>query len=195
VRQLSGGERSRAALAKLTVAGANVLVLDEPTNHLDIWACDSLEEAVKDYGGTCIVVSHDRYFLNRVADLLIVLDGNGGSEVVYGNYDTYELLRAAREQAAKAAPAVSREAKPSAGATTQSKPKRKRKYPFKKAADVEADIAACEAQIADLEAALLTPEVYRDGDAVKRTMADLEAAKARLPALYEHWEEAVELNG
>src|SRR5262245_5776016 len=99
VKSLSGGERSRAALAKLTVAGTNLLILDEPTNHLDIWACDSLEEALKGFDGTVIVVSHDRYFLNRAVDLLIVLDGNGGSEVVYGNYYTYELLRQARENA------------------------------------------------------------------------------------------------
>src|SRR5262249_39519324 len=85
VQQLSGGERSRAALAKLTVNGANLLILDEPTNHLDIWACDSLEEALKAYEGSAIVVSHDRYFLNRVADLLIVF-ADGTTEVVYGNY-------------------------------------------------------------------------------------------------------------
>ena len=101
ISSLSGGERSRAALAKLTVNGANLLVLDEPTNHLDIWACDSLEEALKAYEGTCIVVSHDRYFLNRVADLMIVF-ADDTTEVVYGNYDTYELLRQAREQADKA---------------------------------------------------------------------------------------------
>jgi ATP-binding cassette subfamily F protein 3 len=197
VRQLSGGERSRAALAKLTVAGANVLILDEPTNHLDIWACDSLEQAVKDYGGTCIVVSHDRYFLNRVADLLIVLDGDGNSELVYGNYDTYELLRAAREQAGKdpGSRTEDRGAKPSVATAAPGKAKRKRKYPFKKAAEVEADIAACEATIADLEAALVSPDVYRDSAKVKATMAELDAAKARLPGLYEHWEEAAELNG
>ena len=195
VRSLSGGERSRAALAKLTVAGANVLVLDEPTNHLDIWAADSLEEALKAFDGTVIVVSHDRYFLNRVADLLVVFD-EGRVEVVYGNYDTYELLRQAREQAAKGktakTPAVSREAQPCAA---PAKGKRKRKYPYRKAADIEADIAATEAKITELEFAMVSPEVYRDGERVKRTVADLEAARAKLPALYEHWDEAVELNG
>ena len=192
VKSLSGGERSRAALAKLTVAGANVLILDEPTNHLDIWACDSLEEAVKDFEGTVICVSHDRYFLNRVVDLLIVFEG-GKVEVVYGNYDTYELLRAAREADAK--PAAKKAEVAEAPRTTQKQDRKKRKFPYKKAADVEAEIAATEAKIAELEFALVSPDVYRDSSKVKQTMADLEAARAKLPGLYEHWEEAVELNG
>jgi ATP-binding cassette subfamily F protein 3 len=196
VKQLSGGERSRAALAKLTVAGTNVLILDEPTNHLDIWACDSLEEALKAYEGTCIVVSHDRYFLNRVADLLIVFE-NERPEVVYGNYDTYELLRAGRLAAAKEQGARNKEQESvvSREPAASAKVKRKRKFPYRKAADVEADIAKLEAQINGWEAALTTPEVYRDADKVKKTMADIAAGKARLPELYEHWEEAVELNG
>src|SRR6202022_990075 len=77
VGDLSGGERSRAALARLVALEVNVLALDEPTNHLDLWACDSLEEALVAFDGTAIVVSHDRYFLNRVVDLLVVLDSNG----------------------------------------------------------------------------------------------------------------------
>src|SRR5262249_21368357 len=66
VGDLSGGERSRAALARLVALGVNVLVLDEPTNHLDLWACDALEQALLGFEGTVIVVSHDRWFLNRV---------------------------------------------------------------------------------------------------------------------------------
>src|SRR5438034_8325283 len=91
VDKLSGGEKSRAALAKLVAQGVNVLILDEPTNHLDLWACDALEQALLAFEGTVIVVSHDRYFLNRVVDLMIVLDGRGGSQVIHGNYDTYEM--------------------------------------------------------------------------------------------------------
>ena len=73
--------------------------------------------------------------------------------------------------------------------------KRKRKFPYRKVPDLEADIAACEARIAELEAALQDVDLYKDPPRLKQTMADLEAAKARLPGLYEHWEEAVELNG
>jgi ATP-binding cassette subfamily F protein 3 len=191
VKSLSGGERSRAALAKLTMAGANLLILDEPTNHLDLWACDSLEAALRNYEGTVIVVSHDRYFLNRVADLLVVME-DGKTEVVYGNYDTYELLRAARAQAEKAS--GGRKPPETVAPVTTTKQKRKRKFPFKKPDEVEAEIAATEARIAEWEAALTTPDVYRDAAKVKKTMADIEAARAKLPGLYEHWEEAVELN-
>jgi ATP-binding cassette subfamily F protein 3 len=199
VKSLSGGEKSRAALAKLTVNGANLLILDEPTNHLDIWACDSLEEALKGFGGTVIVVSHDRYFLNRVVDLLIVLDGAGGSEVVYGNYDTYELLRQAREKAAPASPGrKSGESVANPGREPGGSPqpgKRKRKFPYRKVPDIEADIATAEAKVATLETALQSPDVYKEAAKVKQTMADLEAAKDSLARLYQHWEEAVELNG
>ncbi|MBA4063797.1 MAG: ABC transporter ATP-binding protein [Isosphaera sp.] len=199
VRQLSGGERSRAALAKLTVNGANLLVLDEPTNHLDIWACDSLEEAVKAYEGTVVVVSHDRYFLNRVSDLLIVF-ADGTTEVVYGNYDTYELLRQSREKAgAGVGPSGRRAPDAASGSRPDARPeppaKRKRKFPYRKVPDLEADIAKAEKRVADLEAALQTPDVYKDATRLRDTMKDLEKQKDALARLYQHWEEAVELNG
>ena len=195
VKDLSGGERSRAALAKLTVAGTNVLILDEPTNHLDLWACDSLEEALKNYEGTCLVVSHDRYFLNRVVDLLIVFEPNR-IEMVYGNFDTYELLRANRENAAKEA-AEKAAPKKEAATKTAIAPggKRKRKYPYRKAGELETEIAELEALMMEMETTLTRPEVYRDGERVQELMHDIAEAQARLPELYEHWEEATELNG
>ena len=199
VSQLSGGERSRAALAKLTVAGTNVLILDEPTNHLDIWACDSLEEALKAYSGTCLVVSHDRYFLNRVADLLIVFEASGRVEMVYGNYDTYELLRANRAAAERAQQTKKEANRPPAveAAPTHAgaKVKKKRRFPYRKAAEVEAEIATTEKKIEELDFAMASPEVYRDADKVKSTQAALATARSRLAELYEHWEEAVEMNG
>jgi ATP-binding cassette subfamily F protein 3 len=201
VGALSGGEKSRAALARLVAQGVNVLVLDEPTNHLDLWACDALEQALLEFDGTCIVVSHDRYFLNRVIDLLLVLDGAGGSQVVYGNYDMYEALREQQEEAERAAEARKKataapKANEAASAVSGTgKQKKKRKFPYRKVEEIETDIAAAETEVADLERLLASPELYRDGDKVKETTRAFEETKARLAQLYEQWEEAVELNG
>jgi ATP-binding cassette subfamily F protein 3 len=197
VGALSGGERSRAALARLVASGCNVLILDEPTNHLDLWACDSLEQALLAFDGTAIVVSHDRYFLNRTVDVLLALDGKGNVDVIYGNYDTYEMMRAAKE--ADRAEAMAKKEKenrptPAQTSTTTSKGKRKRKFPYRKVEDLEADIAETETALRDLETTLASPELYRDAQRVKQTTQDFEAAKARLAQLYEHWEEASELN-
>jgi ATP-binding cassette, subfamily F, member 3 len=202
VGALSGGEKSRAALARLVALGVNVLVLDEPTNHLDLWACEALEEALLEFEGTCIVVSHDRYFLNRVIDLLLVLDGQGNVQVIHGNYDTYELMcsqrDAARAQAEGRKKDAATAANKSANRTAQAPPasqKRKRKFPYRKAVDVEVDIAAAEEELAGLEQLMASPDLYRDGDKVKETTRLFEETKAALKLLYEQWEEAVELNG
>jgi ATP-binding cassette subfamily F protein 3 len=198
VGDLSGGEKSRAALARLVARGVNVLVLDEPTNHLDLWACDALERALLEFEGTVIVVSHDRYFLNRVVDLLLVLDGTGAVQVIHGNYDTYELMRA-QQEAARAEEAARKKPsaadRPSRPAPQAGKAKRKRKFPYRKVEDLEADIARAETDLRQLEELLATPELYRDGDKVKQTTRAFEETRARLQQLYEHWEEAVELNG
>jgi ATP-binding cassette subfamily F protein 3 len=190
VGALSGGERSRAALARLVARGANVLVLDEPTNHLDLWACEALEEALLEFEGTTIVVSHDRYFLNRVVDRLLVLEGDGQVQVIHGNYDTYEMMRAQQGQPKKSEPAA---VKP-ATAEVSKPAKRKRRFPYRKVEDIEADIARGEAQLKELEQLLASAELYRDGDRVKDTMRSFEETKVRLQQLYEHWEEASELN-
>jgi ATP-binding cassette subfamily F protein 3 len=193
VGELSGGERSRAALARLVAAGVNVLVLDEPTNHLDIWACDALEQALLEYDGTVIVVSHDRYFLNRVAELLIVFEG-GEVQVVHGNYDTYELLRTAQASRERERPEVETAKTPIAHAPGSPTAKRKRKFPYRKIEDLEAEIAATEARVRELEAQLADGDLYRDANKVRETTKAFEEERAKLPGLYEHWEEAVELN-
>jgi ATP-binding cassette subfamily F protein 3 len=99
VRDLSGGEKGRLALAKLIYSRVNVLVLDEPTNHLDIPSREALEEALSAYEGTIITISHDRYFLDRVATQILSLDGLGGAEHYDGDYTEYHdwKLRGATE--------------------------------------------------------------------------------------------------
>ena len=91
VGQLSGGEKAKAALARLCATSANLLVMDEPTNHLDIWSREALERSISEFEGTVLVVSHDRYFLNQVADRLIVISG-GNARVIEGDYETYQHL-------------------------------------------------------------------------------------------------------
>ena len=117
-----------------------------------------------------------------MVDVLVALHGDGSSLVVYGNYDTYELLRASREQAAKEKDRAGGGRKPpeEAPATATAKTKRKRKFPYKKAAEVEADIQAAETRAAALEAKLADGEVYRDAARLKATMAELGEVKAKL---------------
>src|SRR5262249_37674444 len=162
-----------AALAKLVADGVNVLILDEPTNHLDLWACDALEQAMLDFDGTAIVVSHDRYFLNRVVDLLLVFEGGGRVAIIYGNYDLYERMRCRTEHVkAEKKEAVKEEPRPS------NKPaKRKRKFPYRKVDDLEAEIAVQETLVKDLEARLASPDLYREGAKVQDTMQAFEDAK------------------
>src|SRR6202140_3706578 len=96
VRDLSGGEKGRLALAKLIYSGVNVLGLNEPTNHLNIPTREALEEALEAYEGTIVTISHDRYFLDRVATQILALDGNGHAEHYNGDYTEYHDWRAAR---------------------------------------------------------------------------------------------------
>jgi len=192
VSGLSGGEKSRVALAAIAARGVNVLVLDEPTNHLDLWACESLEEALRGFGGTVIVVSHDRWFLNRVTEMLVVLDGAGRAEVVHGNWELYERLLAAR--AADALPQAARPAAAKPPAARAEPGKRKRQFPYRQVEDIEADIADAEEEQEELARLLEQPETYRDGRKAREVQENLEAVKATLDRLYRHWEEASEMN-
>src|SRR5206468_9908857 len=104
VRDLSGGEKGRLALAKLIYSRVNVLVLDEPTNHLDIPSREALEEALQAYEGTIITISHDRYFLDRVATQILALDGTGCAEHYDGDYTEYHDWKAARTASGESKP-------------------------------------------------------------------------------------------
>jgi len=194
VGELSGGERSRVALARVVALGTNVLVLDEPTNHLDLWACESLEKALLEFEGTSIVVSHDRWFLNRVVDLLLVLEGGGRVRVIPGNYDTYELLRAQQIESNDRTASKVEEKKAEKPKPERETRKKKRRFPYRKVEDLEAEIAKEETVLRGLEQKMASPDLYREGDKVKETTQAFEETKLRLQQLYEHWEEAVELN-
>ncbi|MCA9101563.1 MAG: ABC-F family ATP-binding cassette domain-containing protein [Planctomycetales bacterium] len=216
VSTLSGGERSRAALARLAATAANLLILDEPTNHLDLWAREALETALRKFQGTLIFVSHDRYFLNRMADHLLVWEADRW-RVIEGNYDTYHALaearriggappqrdtgndRAAQASAAKKPSAAkSTNDKSSSGKATSGKAssdtRRKRRFPYRKVADIEADIFDREQRLEELHAAFAEPDTHRDGDRVRGIQREIDQLKDALAELYEHWEEASELN-
>jgi ATP-binding cassette subfamily F protein 3 len=165
--------------------------MDEPTNHLDIWASEALERSLQEFEGTVIVVSHDRYFLNRIAERLIVL-GGPNPRIIEGNYDRYEEILAH-----ETVPAPARTELRTAESASSRNPRavRKRKFPYRKSADVEKDIARLEQELAAIETRLSDPTLYRDGEQVRAVRTQHGSLKARLAELYEHWEEAVELNG
>ncbi|QDU93113.1 ABC-F family ATP-binding cassette domain-containing protein [Lignipirellula cremea] len=196
VSSLSGGERNRTALAMLAASDANFLLLDEPTNHLDLWARQALEKSIKAYEGSVIFVSHDRYFLNQVADHLLIVEPSR-FRVIEGNYDTYlHLVRqglAGGEgiQAGVAEKEVKKEAKKEKREKTA---RPKRKFPFRKLPEIEADIAAQEARIEELHGQLATPDFVRNGQQVKAAQQELDQLQEKLTNLYEHWEEASEMN-
>ena len=201
VGSLSGGERNRVALAWLAALDANFLVLDEPTNHLDLWARDALERALCAFDGTVLFVSHDRYFLNRVADHLLVVEPNR-FRVIDGNYDTYvHLLKEglAKESRGLAAGEIASvkqiAAKADDSRESRKAERRKRKFPYRKAPEIEAEIQQREARVTEIHALMSSPEVLRDGVKVKQLAAELGELHGKLPQLYEHWEEAAELNG
>ncbi len=199
VANLSGGERNRVALARLAALDANVLILDEPTNHLDLWARGALEQALHEFNGTVLFVSHDRYFLNRVADHLLVVEP-GRFRVIEGNYDTYaHLVRQGLAADHRTGRVESVAVKAGSGAdkpaASEDKPaRRKRKFSYRKAPEIEAEIHEREERVATLHLTLATPEVLRDGSRVRQIKIELDDQQQALARLYEHWEEAVELN-
>ncbi len=194
VGQLSGGEKAKAALARLCATAANLLVMDEPTNHLDIWSCEALERSIKEFEGTVLVVSHDRYFLNQVADRLIVL-GNGKARVIEGDYETYQRLAQHEAEAAQARAAASAENQIDAKSGEKTKgEKRKKKFPYRKPDDIEREIGERESEVAEIEDRLGQPATYRDPVKAREIQLRHEELKSLLARLYEHWEEALEFN-
>ena len=120
--------------------------------------------------------------------------GDGRAQVIHGNYDTYERMRALQAELSPQRPRGDEKPRESARASAPKPAKRKRRFPYRKTEEIEADIAATETRLRELEEQMASPELYRDGDRVKETTRAFEEVKAQLAQLYEHWEEAVELN-
>lgn len=193
VSALSGGEKGRLALAKLIYSRVNVLVLDEPTNHLDIASCEALEDALNDYGGTIITVSHDRYFLDRIATQILFF-GDKGVEHFDGGYTEFYQAhhRALAERQAEEVQAqkVERATRKSVTVKTARAKKSKQKQPT--ASELEAEIQSVEAEQQELVALLSTEEVARDKDRLFELTEKYQELEDKIKDLYSGWEAALE---
>ncbi|MGI6265103.1 MAG: ABC-F family ATP-binding cassette domain-containing protein [Acutalibacteraceae bacterium] len=187
VSVLSGGERARLLLLKLMLARDNLLLLDEPTNHLDIASREALEDALSGYDGTMLIVSHDRYFINRMADKVIALRPDGCLEVE-GDYDAY-LARADQPQTAAAPVKPARE---NAYKQRKEQESARRKLATRVRRAEEA-VAAAEEEIASLHARLEDPAVQSDYQRITDLSAALEEQESVLAAQMEEWETAQRL--
>jgi ATP-binding cassette subfamily F protein 3 len=182
---LSGGERSRLALAKLTLQGANFLVLDEPTNHLDLPARQVLEEVLATYDGTLIFVSHDRYFVDALATTVWMLE-DGAITTHVGNYTAWRTRKAQAQNAA--AIQATREAT-SARRTTQRASGASASTQGRTVDQVELEISEQEAVLAQVELALGEASSAADVARINDLAAQYEAARERLDLLYQQWQE------
>ncbi|MCG7377500.1 ABC-F family ATP-binding cassette domain-containing protein [Paenibacillus sp. ACRSA] len=203
ISSLSGGEKARVSLSKLMLKEANMLILDEPTNHLDLFAKEVLEAALMDYEGTLLFISHDRYFLNKMAERIVELHP-GGTEHYLGNYDDYvekkqELEDIAREAAeAKAASAKlsskastapsSAEKSGAASFEADKQAKREERNRQRRQETLELKIAELEDEITGLEAQMALPEVYQDYMKLQELQAKSEELKQQVATAYEEWE-------
>jgi len=203
VEVLSGGEKARLALAAMLIRPANLLLLDEPTNHLDLRSREVLEEALDEYDGTMVLVSHDRYFINRVANAIGEV-GMGAVDIYPGDYDTYLERRASRAAADPSAPPDS--AKDEARqrerdlrrieAEQRNRRYRERRAVEERLAPIEAAIAALEARVRRLTELQAEPDTYRDSEKARSVGREKAEAEEQLAGLYESWEAvASELHG
>lgn len=201
VGDLSGGERARLALLKLFLQGDNFLILDEPTNHLDVPTREIVERALQQFGGTCFIISHDRYFLDQVSTRTLVLENKGLTEYL-GNYSYYkEKLKEQQDIAALtevveevAKEDVKSEAKTISPSPSDEPKKKTNTYMVEKQlAEVEEEIARLEATMKMYEVQLANPVVQQDLVEMENISKQLSDTESNLQKLYEKWEHFSEL--
>lgn len=204
IKALSGGERNRVLLAKLMKRRCNLLILDEPTNDLDLVTLQVLEAALERFDGVVLTVTHDRFFLNRVATGILAFEGDGRVTKYEGDYDIYRRVKAQNEERAKAEEKVRQEAEAARLKRTQPvgepEPIRKRpaKLSFQEQKELEAlpaKIEAAETEQAELQLKLSDPGLYSQPQQVKAVQGRLAELETQLPQLYARWELLEEKRG
>ncbi|MCB8977173.1 MAG: ABC-F family ATP-binding cassette domain-containing protein [Ardenticatenaceae bacterium] len=189
VSMLSGGERGRLALAILALQGANFLLLDEPTNHLDIPSQEALQEALEQFSGTILMVSHDRYLVNALATQIWAL-ADGRLRVYSGGYQEYLAVREQEAEAAREAAAQAREAEKAARSSSNGSQlsKNELRRQAEALAEVEHAIEAAEAEIEQIGKALQEATTDESFAKIQTLGEAYAAAEAKLAGLLEQWE-------
>jgi len=192
VSRLSGGERARVLIARLMLQPADVLILDEPTNDLDIPTLEILEEALLEFSGALVLVTHDRYLLDRVTNAVLGLDGRGDA-ALFADYIQWEEWRA-QPDASREAPA--QESKPAVVLSPAPVPKKKLSYLEQREYDsMEARIDAADERLREAQARVEDPAVAVDAAALTEALAALDSAHVEHDAVYERWVELTEKIG
>ncbi|CAN5450921.1 ABC-F family ATP-binding cassette domain-containing protein [soil metagenome] len=205
VSALSGGEKGRLALAKLIYSQKNVLILDEPTNHLDIPSRESLENALDEYDGTIIAVSHDRFFLDKIANQMLSFENNGTVLSYDGNYTEFHDWKAEKltdpqtlkdPAPTKSEPGAVATGFPESPRPTNQKPrvdplsKNQRTQLEKRIKQIESEIPTLETQAADLSKEMASPKIASDYGRLADVTKKLSETEGRIKSLYEEWETA-----
>lgn len=195
VSALSGGEKGRLALAKLIYSQKNVLVLDEPTNHLDIPSRESLENALDEYDGTIITVSHDRFFLDKIANQMLSFEKDGSVVSFDGNYtDFHDWKLSGKESGMSSKPRISAPVgsvpSASAGGSSNTLSKNQRDKIQKRIAEIETEIAKLEAEVAQLSTEMTSPEVVADYTRLEKVSKKFREKEKLVQKRYDEWETA-----
>jgi ATP-binding cassette subfamily F protein 3 len=190
VSALSGGEKGRLSLAKLIYSEKNVLVLDEPTNHLDIPSRESLETALDEYTGTVIVVSHDRYFLDKIATQILSFERDGSILQYSGNYTEFHVWKAAKQQSAGRGNSAAKfdEVPPVKAKKASALSKNEHNRLTARIAEIEKEIPGLERRSAEISLELSEPDIAADYERLKKITAEQRKVDAELSALFEEWE-------
>ena len=195
VDRLSGGERARVLIAQLMLQPADVLLLDEPTNDLDIPTLEILEESLLEFRGSLVLVTHDRYMLDRVSTVVLGLNGQGGADV-FADYSQWEIWQAESRRQAKADAKPASRTAAQAPATASAPAKKKLSYlEAREYATIEERIAEADALVDAKRAQLEDPAIASDGPRLVAAHEEAEAAQKARDALYARWAELEEKGG